>query len=168
MPTKYNQLGVSLLLPSNKIEVKCRASADCTGQFAVQAEGLIWLHSDFSGLILVKLARLCHQTNAGSQFYWAHVNSWSFSFIFVNLCSLQLRSAREKQNYPPDQRFGVSLYKHSGKRNRLFVSWRTELTMYYVRMWRAVLNLLSQRNSARYIGVHFVPGKVLQSVLRWI
>lgn len=82
MPTKYKQLGVSLLLPSNKIDVKCRARADRTGQLAIQAEGLIWLHSDFSGLILVKLAWLCHQANAGSQFYWAHVNSWSFSFIF--------------------------------------------------------------------------------------
>lgn len=39
--------------------------------------------------------------------------------------------------------------------------------MYYVRPWRAVLNLLSQRNSARYIGVHFVPMEVLQSLLRF-
>lgn len=158
MPTKYKQL----LLPGNKIEVICRAT-DRTGQLPVQAEWLVWLHSDFSGLILVKQAWLCNQTTAGSQFSWAHVNSWSFSFIFTLVYSW----GQGKKNLP-DQRFVVSLYKHSGKRNRLFVSLRPELTMYYVRMWRAVLNLLSQRNSARYIGVHFVPGKVLQSVLRWI
>lgn len=39
--------------------------------------------------------------------------------------------------------------------------------MYYVGLQRAVLNLLSQRNSERYIGVHFLPREVLQSLLRF-
>lgn len=44
---------------------------------------------------------------------------------------------------------------------------QTELALYYVGPRLAVLSLLSSRNSARYIGVHFVPREVLQSLLRF-
>lgn len=60
----------------------------------------------------------------------------------------------------------VSLCQQRTKRNKLFVS-RTKLDVYYVRPLRAVLNLLSLRNLARYIEVHFVPREVLQSLLRF-
>lgn len=87
---------------------------------------------------------------------------WSFYLCF----SLQWRSVRGKKKVLPTNRsLCLCISTEVKEIDYLFPEELNSLCI--TLLWRAVLNLLSHRNSARYIGVHFVPGKVLQSVLRF-